>query len=464
MPKKPEPLSVIIANFCSRLRFSDLPTEVIQAAKAHVLDALGVGLAASSLGGATALHKAIDRLGSGGQSSVLGFSASMPAPSAALLNGSLIHALEFDDTHIPSVMHGSSTLVPSALAMAEDLAATGSDFIKATVIGWEVLVRLGLAAPGRFQAAGFQATAVCGPFATACLSAVLLGLNQKQIVNALGIAGSQASGVFEFLSDGTTVKSLHPGWAAHAGIVAAHLAQGGMSGPATIMEGEFGLYRTYARDKSSGDRLRELLTDLGRTFYLPDVSLKAYPCCHYIHSFLECLQKLMDEGLTQDKVEAMHCRVPMEEAPIICEPWQRRLHPASGYEAKFSLPYCLAALLVDGHISLETFDRSEPDPTIAGFAHTISFTTLNNSGFPIRFPGHLEVRLKSGQNLSASVEDVKGSPKKPLNSDELQEKFENNAARRLVPEAISKVACEVAQLDRAANLGGLSAALRQVIE
>jgi 2-methylcitrate dehydratase PrpD len=459
-----KPLSMIIAEFCRRLKFNTLPDEVIQAAKDHLLDALGVGLAASSTGESVGLKAAMRHLGTGGQSTVLGSSAAMPAPSAALLNGAFIHALEFDDTHIPSVMHGSSAVVPTALAMAEKLGCSGEDFLKAIVIGWEVLIPLGLASPGRFQAAGFQTTAVCGPFATASISAALLGLNEKQIANALGIAGSQASGVFEFLSDGSTVKSLHPGWAAHAGIVAAHLAQGGMSGPATILEGEFGLYNTYARDESAGDRLRELVARLGKKYYLPEVSLKAYPCCHYNHSFLECLQKLMGEGLTPEQIESIQCVVPVEEAPIICEPWERKLIPASGYEAKFSLPYCLAALLIDGQVSFQTFDRPDPDPAVINFAQKIFYTSLDNSSFPKCFPGYVEVQLRSGQKLTAAVEDVKGCPRRPLSDAEIQAKFENNAARKLKPEAVSKVALAITQLDKAAALKDLTGALRWVLD
>lgn len=460
MNKTNQPLTPLVATFCHELRFNGIPLEVVQAAKHHTLDAIGVGLAAASLSLPQQIKKVLQRLGSGEESTVIGFVERVPPPSAAFLNGTLIHSLEYDDTHIASVIHGSSVIVPTALAIVESEGLSGQDLIRSIVIGWEFLVRLGLAAPGLFQANGFQTTAVCGPFAAAAISSTLLGLDVDKTISAMGIAGSQSSGVFEYLSDGSTVKAFHPGWAAHGGIIASYLAQGGMTGPATILEGRFGLFNTYARTDSAADRLRELLRGLGTVWYLPEVALKAFPCCHYIHSFLECLQNLMDDGLSAEEVESIRCFMPVEETPIICEPWERRLHPASGYEAKFSLPYCLALLLVDREVNVSTFDRVSPREEILAMARKVSYTPLTGTEFPKRFPGSLEVSVRSGQTLNASVADVRGSPSRPLTSEEIRRKFETNALRRLTPQAVETILAEIDRLDEAANLKLLSEALR----
>jgi 2-methylcitrate dehydratase PrpD len=449
-----------IADSSGGLGFDDIPPSVVTAAKDHLLDALGVGLAAASFPSASRLERAVRMMGAGEESTALGFPVALPAPSAALLNGMLVHSLEFDDTHVPSVVHGSSVVVPAALAVAERERATGRDLVRAVVLGWELLARLGLAAPGRFQAHGFQITAVGGPFAAALVGALLLALDRDEAISAMGIAGSQSSGVFAPLAEGATSKSLHPGWAAHAGVIAAYLAQGGMTGPAGIFEGQSGFFGAYARTESAAGRLHGLLDDLGRVWCLPEAAFKAYPCCHYVHPFLECLERLVHEGLRADEVESVRCDVPVEEVPIICEPWGRKLSPSSGYEAKFSLPYCLAALLLDGEVGVSTFDERCPRDAVLSRVGKIGYRPLAGTEFPRRFPGRVEVRTRSGRTLAASVDDVKGGPERPLPASEIRRKFESNALRRLSPDGVRRVMSEVERIEEAADLGSLSAALR----
>jgi 2-methylcitrate dehydratase PrpD len=360
------------------------------------------------------------------------------------------------------VIHGSSVVIPAALTIAEKEGLSGRDLIRAIVIGWELLIRLGLGAPGLFQANGFQTTAVCGPFAAAAIGSTLMSLDVDRTVHAMGIAGSQSSGVFEFLSNGSTVKALHPGWAAHAGIIAAYLARGGMTGPATILEGRFGFFNTYARTDSAADRLRELLRGLGTVWYLPEVAFKTFPCCHYTHSFLECLQNLIDDGLSANEIESIQCSVPIEEVPIICEPWERKLRPASGYEAKFSLPYCLATLLIDQEVNVSTFDRDSLKENVLAMAKKVSYTPLTGTDFPKRFPGSLEVRGKSGRTLSSAVADVKGSSGRPLTQEEVRHKFGANAMRRLSPQAVVSLLAEFDRLEEKPNLKLLSETLRSL--
>ncbi len=188
-----EPLTHIAAEFVRGLALEAIPPEVVEAAKDHFLDTLGVGLAAASISGASELGDAVARLGSGGESTAFGRASALPAAQAALLNGTLIHSLEYDDTHMAAIVHGSAVLAPTALAVAEREGASGSALLAAYVGGWEVFARLGLAAPGAFQAKGFQITAVGGPFVSALVSAALMGLSTDQTVAAQGIAGRAAA-------------------------------------------------------------------------------------------------------------------------------------------------------------------------------------------------------------------------------------------------------------------------------
>ena len=280
----------LVATLRSLPRAS-IPPDVRESAKLHLLDAIGVGLAAAATGAGAPYLKAAPALnGSGGPASIFGSGDGFSAATAALANGGMIHGLEYDDTHTGSIVHGSSVLAATAFAAAESAGASGDDLLVAYIKGWEVLIRAGLAAPGQFQAQGFQITSVGGTLGAALVAAELFRLDDAHSVDAVGIALSQASGVFEFLTNGSTVKSLHAGWAAHGGIVAATLAQAGLTGPATAFEGQFGLFRRFAMDAEAADRFGAAIATLGTEWHLPQAAFKFYPCCHYIHPFIEALE------------------------------------------------------------------------------------------------------------------------------------------------------------------------------
>lgn len=433
------PISHRIASFAQRLRFADIPPEVVACAKARVLDALGVGLAAASLPEARGVFAAARRLGAGEEASAWGFGAKLPAPSAALVNGTLVHSLEFDDTHRASIVHGSSVVVTSALAAAERARASGPALIRAVVAGWEVFARMGLAAPGALQRRGFQITAVGGPFIAALTASMLDGADVDRTVAAIGIAGSQGGGIFEYLSNGATVKSLHPGWAAHAGLCAHLLAAGGMTGPQTVFEGRFGFYAAYAADASLADAFAREIDSLGDRWLLPQASLKLYPCCHYNHPFLECLDRLTEQGLTAQNLRTLECRGPVEEAMLIADPWDQKIAPRSGYDAKFSLPYCLAWRLLRGPLDVETFAQP-PDAAVMALASRMSWVGERDSGFPARFPATLAAVLADGRTLHAAVPDVLGSPERPAPARALEDKFVANALR-----VLDRRGCEMLQ-------------------
>jgi 2-methylcitrate dehydratase PrpD len=416
-----------------------IPAEVQACAVDHILDAVGVGLAASSLPGSERLHAAVRALGAGEEASAFGFPGRLPAPSAALLNGTFIHSLEYDDTHTASIVHGSSVVVSAALAAAQRQGASGAALVRAVVAGWEVMIRMGLAAPGAFQRRGFQITAVGGPFIAALVATLLARRTPAQAVHAMGIAGSQAGGVFEFLAEGATVKSMHPGWAAHAGLVAAELAAGGMTGPSTTFEGTHGFYRLYAGDESAPGRLNPLLDSLGARWMILEASLKGYPCCHYLHPFLEAASRLRAKGVRAEDIQALECDVPPEEAMLICDPWERKLAPRSGYDAKFSLPYALGVLLCDGEVGVRTFAGEASHRGALELGRRVRWQPWPDSGFPARFAARLRATLRDGRVLEETVPQVRGSPERPFAREEIDAKFLSNAALRLGHEAAEKL-------------------------
>lgn len=433
-----------------------LPDDVSQAARLHLLDALGVGVAGSVRGPLRDLP-AVAAAHPGGRSTVLGSGATTTAPVAALVNGSLIHSLEYDDTHVPSIVHGSSTVAAAALAVAEEVGAGGDELLSAFALGWEVLVRLGLASPGTLQARGFQTTSALGPFAAALVSGLLHRDPVDTVVEAMGIAGSQAGGTFAFLADGDTIKAGQPAWAAHAGLWAAELARGGMTGPERVLEGRLGFYELYASDPGAAERLRGELADLGERWHLPAAAFKLIPCCHFIHPFVEALGTVLDGGVATADVASIHCFVPRGAASIIAEPWEARQSPASPHDARWSLPYVLAGRVVDGRVGLDLFDAPVGGERLE-LSRRITHELWDDSGFPAVFPARLVVTTVSGSTVEASVDDVRGGAGRPVPPGEVVAKARANLAEgAMAPDAADALVADLLHGDppSVARIGAL---------
>jgi len=437
-----------------------LPDEVALAARLHLLDAIGVGLAsAGSPIGAPYRDFAKNVVGTG-PSTVFGQAAGASAADAALVNGGLIHSLEFDDTHTASIAHGSAVIAAAALAVAEAQGASGAALLGAYARGWEVLIRFGLAAPNGFHAKGFMSTSVTGTLATALLAAELMGLDEDRTVAALGISLSQASGVMEFLTNGSSVKSLHPGWAAHGGVVAATFARSGMTGPETSLDGKHGLFRQFTGDEAAAGRFRALIGDIGREWHLPNAAYKFYPCCHYLHPFIEAAGTLAERGVRAGDVERIVCRVPQGEAAVICEPWERKQAPDTGHAARWSLPITVAARLVEGKIDLATFE-APASAAVRELAQRVRWEPLPGARFPERFEAELVCQTRRGPTETVRIDDVYGNHTRPPGADGILAKFRANAARSLSPDAVGSLERAAQELVAARDLKALSAALRQ---
>ncbi|HYE92729.1 MAG TPA: MmgE/PrpD family protein, partial [Terriglobales bacterium] len=314
-----------LAAFTGALRFDALPADVLASARLHILDVFGLALAASTYDFAAAVAAVAE---APGPCSILGGTRTATPSAAALVNGTLAHGLDFDDTHAASITHASAVIVPAALAVAERDGISGRDLLTAVVAGYEAIARLGMAAPGAFHARGWHATPVCGAFAAALTAGKLMGLDAPRLTHALGIVGSFASGLMEFLEDGSGVKRVHAGWAAHAGVLAATMAAGGLTGPATILEGRFGFYPTFLGTAPAAD----VFATLGTRWETLRIGFKPYPCCHYLHAYIDCALRLRREQRVEpDSIVAVECRVPAAELPIVCEPRAVKLRPRTTY-------------------------------------------------------------------------------------------------------------------------------------
>jgi 2-methylcitrate dehydratase PrpD len=416
------------------LRTDAVPAAVREAAACHALDTVGTVLAAARLGeGAASVTVASgfpDSLGA----TVLGSTQKVATPFAALANGTLAHALDYDDTHAGALVHPSAVVLPVALAVAEERHLGGARVLTATVAGIELMTRLGAAVPHGFHRRGLHATSVCGVFAAALVASMLLELTEEQAVSALGIAGSQAAGSLEFLHTGSDTKTLHPGLAALSGIIAARLAEAGAQGPASVFEGENGFFRSYTGE---GVTAGDLVEGLGSRWETLAVGIKAYPVCQLLHASLDALRSLGtdDAALSlaplSDRVRTVRFTVPEDAVPIVCEPAGDKRRPRTPYEAKFSLPWCAGVLLVDGRIDLDSFlpDRLGRQD-VAALADAVSYVATRPGVPAADAPGQLEVHLVDGTVLRGSVERARGTAANPLTAQDVVEKFVANTGRR----------------------------------
>ena len=447
-----------LAEFAAALRFEDIPPAVVASVRLRALDILGIALAATTAETAPSVLGALEGWGASGDCTVIGAKRTAPAPLAILANGTLAHSLDFDDTHAASITHASAVVVPVALALGEAGALDGRALITAAVAGYEAIARLGMAAPGAFHARGWHATAVCGPFAAALVAGRLERLDADRLTAALGIAGSFASGVLEHLEDGSWVKRVHPGWAGHAGAIASALARGGFTGPATILDGRFGFYRTFLGAEPD---VRPFAT-LGHEWETLAIGFKPYPCCHYNHAYLDCALDLRHEhALAPEAIAAVECRVPAGQVPIVCEPRAAKLRPRTAYDAQFSLPYSVASALLDGRIDLHTYAPARlTDARRLALAERVTHVIDPDSPFPRGFPGWVRVRLTDGRLLEARAPDGRGSVSRPLPAAAIVDKFRDNAGRALAPARIGEIERAVLALDTLADVRSLAALCR----
>ncbi len=452
--------SEMVAAFAAELRFEALPAAVVDKVKVHLLDLLGVGLAAAPMDFGAAVFGVAKGMGGRQDCTVIGFGERLAAPWAALVNGTLAHGLDYDDTHAESVVHVSASTVPAALAACEAAGRDGKSFLNTLALGMEVNVRLGLVAPGSFHDRGFHPTGVCGAFAAALIAGKVAGLTVTQLADALGLAGSQAAGLLEFLTDGTSVKRLHPGWAAHSGLVAARLAAAGFSGPRGVLDGRFGLYRSHLGEGEWN--LSALTSGLGTRWHLLDISLKPYPCCHMNHAFVDCAAALQAaHRVAPDAIEQVECFIHPREVPIVCEPTSTKHRPQNDYDAKFSLPYAVASQLVRGHVDIDDFTATALcDPAVLALAQRVAYREDWDSNYPRYFPGGIRMRLRDGRVLEHSEPINRGHPERPLTEEEVREKFRRNATRAISAQAAEAVVEALGRIEREPDLSRVAAPLR----
>ena len=449
-----------LARFAIGLRLDDIPAPVVTKATLLALDTLGCALAATRCDFGRAARETAERLGGPQESTLVGSKVRVAAANAVLANATLAHGLDFDDTREDAIVHTGSVAVPTALAVGEALGASGRATLAAMVAGVEVMCRVGLAVPGKLHARHYHPTALTGTFAAAAVAANLHGLTEGELVHAFGICGSQAGGIIEYLADGSWTKRLHPGWAAHAGVVATLLARSGFTGPETVFEGEHGFYRAFAGGHDER-RLDELLGSLGRAWELERLTFKPYPCGSIAHPYMDCALRLRERHrLRADQILEVRCRTAAGPVDRLWEPLAAKQAPPNGYAAKFSLPYLLAVILVKGRAGLAEFeDEAVRDTDVLGVAARVRYELDPTIDYPRQFVGHVGIRLDDGRVLEERQDHPRGGAASPMTGDELEAKFRGNAGLVMSGEEASRVIRHVNALATAGSLHGLVEAL-----
>lgn len=449
-----------LSSFASAVSEADIPVVVRERARYLILDAVGIALASTQFDFAHRTLNALREFGSGA-SDVIGYGAKLPLRDAVMMNGLLVHGLDYDDTHMRGVIHATSSCFPTALGMAASVGASGRDLLTAYIAGIEIATRLGSVAKGGFHQTGFHPTGLIGAFACALVAGRLKGLTRKQLRNAQGIALSFASGSLEFLQDGAWTKRIHPGWAGAAGITAAMLARNGFVGPKAVYEGRFGLFASHLGPLAERCDL-DLATDaLGREWEVAKVAVKPIPACHFVHSCTDAAAALRSKhGIEPGAIDKVRALIPAEVVKTVCEPVGQKKRPQNSYDAQFSIPFAIATALVKGRFSLADLDSDAlANEEVLQLAQRVDYEVDPNSAFPASYSGEVIISLRDGNEVSQREQVNRGALDRPLSAADIDAKFADNASMALAPSAVDRIREAVLGMDDGITGPELSSAL-----
>ena len=436
-----------LGAFAVGLQSDDLPASVRNKLKLHIIDALGCAVAAHSLPFASAVIRLARVQGGKRQSSIWGTAWQLPAAQAALVNGSLVSAMALDDTHSEAVVHPACSIIPCVLALAEHRNSSGPEVLAALAVGYETMIRLGLAAPNRFHEHGLHATSLCGAVGAAAAAANMLRLSPHDATSALGIAASLAGGLLEPVDTGAPGASLQFGWAAHIGVTAGLGAMYGVAGAETALDGRHGLFRAHLGDRAAS--MSRVLKGLNRSWELESTAFTEYATGRYAHPFIEAALRLREGGqIRAADVDSVVCRVPEGALRLVAEPRQPKLRPPNIRAARFSLYYCVAATLLWGWTPSDIFsDQGIANRDVLQLAQKVVYEVMQVSPSQDRFCGEVILHLRNGQEKRYKVDAARGSTSNPMSQQDIVEKFHGNATAVLGAPKADRLVEAISQLE-----------------
>lgn len=448
------PVSRLLAEFAAAARYDDLPPQIVRETQRAVLDWLGSALAGALEPPARMAQQVITSFGAADEATVFG-AGRAAAASAALANGVASHILELDDVHKGSTLHAAAPIIPAALAVAEREHADGKSFLLAVALGYDAALRVGEAVnPTHYRF--WHPTGTAATFGAAVAASSLLQLNSAQMLDALGSAGTQAAGLWEFNADGAMSKHLHPGKAAFNGILAADLARLGFTGATRILEGERGFFRATSEEFDAS----RITDGLGSRWKISENCYKLYSCCGHTHSAIDtALDFRQQQGWNGDEVLACLADVHIETYASGYE-IVKEMNPATPYQAKFSLAYCVAAGLLEGWVGLEQFTPERftghgvADEKIAALLKRVRITVAPDvtAKYPAEWGARLTFTLNNGSMQTLSASFPRGNPENPVSTGSLEDKFRALVTPRYSHELAEAAIQAVRQLETCSDM------------
>jgi len=421
------PVAAALASAVARARGRALPGELRETCERLLVDIAGLCVAARH---APYVQAALESWEAEGEATALGHARALDAAGAAFVNGTAAHGEDYDDTFEGGPVHAGAVIVPALLAAAERHRFSGPDLLLGIAVGIEVTCRASLVAPKKIHQAGFHPTAVLGAMGAAAGVAAALHASGAEFASAQGIAGSLASGIIEYLAEGTSTKRMHPGWAAQAGLRAVALARAGFDGPRTVWEGTHGFLHAFAH-ATDGDWAR-LLDGFGERWVAETIAFKPYACGTMIHPYIDCARRISrvlraGEARGVDEIVSIECETAEGIVHRLWEPLASKQRPPNAYAAKFSVPYGVAHALVHGAVGLDAYeDRAVADPRVTAVASKVAYRVDPANPYPNEYTGHVRVRFRDGMVVEERQPHLRGGHHEPLTRAEIEEKFRAN--------------------------------------
>jgi 2-methylcitrate dehydratase PrpD len=416
-------IAELLADKIVAVKRGELPVSTARKCEDMLIDVVGLRVTARNQ---DYVASALAGWEDDGPCTVIGHKRTLTAAGAAFVNGTAAHGEDFDDTFEGGPVHAGAVIVPAVLAACERHNADGRMALIGVAVGTEVLCRLSLVVPKAVHKAGFHPTAIFGAMGAAAGVGAALGLNARQIVDALGVAGSMAGGIIEYLAEGAWTKRLHAGWAAQSGLRAALLARQGFVGPRTVFEGVHGLFHGFAHT-THGD-YDALIGDFGARWVTDTLAFKPYPCGTMAQPYIDCARRLAARGIKLEDISEIVCEVAEGTVHRLWEPLADKQRPRNGYAAKFATPYLLATGFVHNGVGLGAFTEAAiRHPQVLALAAKVKYVIDPQNPYPDSFTGHIRATMKDGSVVEERQPHLRGGAQEPLTRQDVTDKFALNA-------------------------------------
>lgn len=410
------------SSWSKTLSVKDIPEKTQSTLKFLLKDICGIILSARNENYVKSLVETYK--GSGNLVS-LGHSERFDLFSSAIIAGTAAHGEDFDDTFEGNPMHVGATMIPAMLSAAQKFNLNGDQILKGLTIGSELICRLALVAPTAMHKQSFHPTAVCGTFGVAAGLSSVLDLTEKQMVSALGIAGSFTSGIIEYLAEGSWTKRVHPGWSANSGMNAALIAKSGFYGPRTVFEGEHGFFEAFALKEIERD-YSHLTDGLGKRWENQNLAFKPFACGTMAQPFVDCAIKIRKKIKNLNNISSITAKVGEGTVHRLWEPLREKKNPSTPYSAKFSVPYCVAVGFIRGDAGLNEFnEKSINDKEILNLASKVNYEIDPNNEYPKNYTGTLICKTSENE-FTEHQPCFRGGIKEPLTKDDIDKKYNAN--------------------------------------